>query len=53
MKADTYDQVSKAVFNRFKRLRSGNISVNDVLIEEKALYFAKELTFENFQTSDG
>ena len=37
----------------FKRLRFENITVNGVLIKEKALYFAKELTFENFQASDG
>ena len=37
----------------FKRLRFENITVNGVLTKEKALYFAKELTFENFQASDG
>ena len=30
-----------------------NVPVHGVLIKEKALYFAKELTFENFQASDG
>ena len=40
-----YDQVNKAVLKRFKMLRSENVHTNGVLI--------KELTFENFQTSDG
>ena len=34
-------------------LRSENVHTNGVLIKENALYLAKELTFENFQTSDG
>ena len=37
----------------FKMLRSENVHTNGVLIKENALYLAKELTFENFQTSDG
>ena len=53
VKVDTYDQVNKAVLKWFKRIRSGNVPVNGVLIKEKALYFAKELIFENFQASDG
>ena len=40
-----YDQVNKAVLKWFKMLRSENVHTNGVLI--------KELTFENFQTSDG
>ena len=53
VKVDTYDQVSKAVLKWFKRLRSENLPVNGVLIKEKALYFAKELTFENLRASNG
>ena len=53
MKVDTYDQVNKAGLKWFTRLRSENVPVNGVLLEEKALYFAKELTFENFKASDG
>ena len=34
-------------------LRSENVPVKGKLIKEKALYFAKELTFENFQAWDG
>ena len=52
VKVDTYDQVNKAVLKWFKRLRSENVSVK-VLIKEKALYFAKKLTFNNFRESDG
>ena len=52
MKVDTYNQVNKAVLKWFKRLRPENVPANGVLIKEKALYFAKELNFENFQTSD-
>ena len=53
VKVDTYDQVNKAALKCFKRLKSENVPVHGVLIKEKALYFAKELTFENFQASDG
>ena len=53
VKVDTYDQVNQAVLKWLKRLRSENVSVNGVLIKQKALCFAKELTFENFQVSDG
>ena len=53
VKVDTYGQDNKAVLKSFKRLRSENVPVNGVLMKEKALYFAKELTFENFQVSDG
>ena len=53
MKVDIYDQVIKAALKWFKRLRSQNILVNGVLINEKPLYFAKELTLQIFQASDG
>ena len=53
VKVDTYDQVNKAVLKWFKKLRSENVPVNGVLIQEKVLYFAKELTYENFQALDG
>ena len=53
VKADTYDQVNKAMLKLLKRLRSKNVPVNDVLIKEKTLYFAKALTVESFQASDG
>ena len=53
LKVDTYHQVNKAVFKWFKRLRSENVPFNGVLIKEKPLYFTKELTFENFQASNG
>ena len=53
VKVDSNDQVNKAVLKWFRRLRSENVPVNGVLIKENALHFAKELTFENFQASDG
>lgn len=53
VKADTYEQVNKAVLQWFKGMRSENIPVNGVLIKEKALYFAKELNAEKFQASEG
>ena len=53
VKVNTYDQVNKAVLKWFKRLRSENVPFNGMLIKEKTLYFAKQLTFKNFQASDG
>ena len=53
VKVDTCDQVNKAVLKWFKRLRPKNFPANGLLIKEKALYIAKELTSNNFQASDG
>ena len=53
VKVESNDQVNKAVLKWFRRLRSENVPVNGVLIKENALHFAEELTFENFQASDG
>ncbi|XP_065658063.1 tigger transposable element-derived protein 4-like [Hydra vulgaris] len=53
VKLDTYYQVNKAVLKWFKRMRADNVPINGLLVKEKALYFAKELSFENFQASDG
>ena len=53
VKVDIYDLVNKAVLNWFERLSFKNVPVHGVLIKEKTLYFAKELTFESFQASDG
>ncbi|XP_065664689.1 tigger transposable element-derived protein 4-like [Hydra vulgaris] len=34
-------------------MRADNVPINDLLVKKRALYFAKELSFENFQASDG
>ena len=52
MKVDINNQVNRAVLKWFKRLRPENVLANGVLTKEKALYYAKELNFENFQASD-
>ena len=53
VKVDTYDQVNRAIPNWFKIMRAENVPISGSLMKEKALYFAKELSFEDFQTSDG
>ena len=40
VKADTYEQVNKAVLQWFKGMRAKNIPVNGSFIKKKALYFA-------------
>ena len=53
VKVDTYDQVNRAILKWFKIIRAENVPISGSLMKEKALYFAKELSFENFQASDG
>ena len=53
MKVDTYDQVNRAILKWFKIMRAENVPISGSLMKEKALYFAKELSFESFQASDG
>ena len=39
--------------NSSKKMRAEQVPISGLLMKEKALYFAKELSFENFQASDG
>ena len=34
-------------------MRAEQVPISGLLVKEKALYFAKELRFEDFQASDG
>ena len=52
VKVDTYDQVNGAILKWFKIMRAENVQISGSLMKEKALYFAKKLSFENFQASD-
>ncbi|XP_065667761.1 tigger transposable element-derived protein 4-like [Hydra vulgaris] len=53
VKVDTYYEINKAALKWFKQMRADNVPISGLLEKEKALYFAKELSFENFQASDG
>ncbi|XP_065652673.1 major centromere autoantigen B-like [Hydra vulgaris] len=53
VKVDTCYQVNKAVLKWFKQMRANNVPISGLLVKEKPLYFAKKLSFENFQASNG
>ena len=51
-KSDNKD-LDEAVFTWFKNVRSNNITVNGIIIKEKALSLAKSLELTDFRASDG
>ena len=48
-----YEQVDKAVFNRFSLQRSQNVPIDRPILKEKALQLAKSFNFPTFKASDG
>ena len=48
-----YERVDKVVFKWFLAQRSQNVPIDGVFVKEKALLYAKELGFKDFQASDG
>ena len=48
-----YEQMDHIVLRRFLSQRSQNVPIDDVFIKEKALQYAKELVYNEFQASDG
>ena len=53
LKESDYKQVDDVVFKWFLSKRSRDISIDGVFIKEKALQYAKELGFNEFQAPDG
>ena len=52
-KRSDYERVDKVVFKWFLAQRSQNLPIDGVFVKEKALQYAKELGFKDFQASDG
>ena len=48
-----YERVNDVVFKWFLSKSNHDIPIDCVFIKEKALQYAKELGFEEFQASDG
>jgi len=53
MKQSTFPDLDKALSEWFRKVRGKNIPVSGPLLQEKALYFAQELGYENFKASNG
>ena len=53
IKPQMYENMNKSLTKWLLHLRSDNISVNGLLLEEKTCEFAKELGVSNFQALDG
>ena len=53
LRESNYKRVDDVVFKWFLSKRSQDIPIDGVFIKEKALQYAKELGFNEFQASDG
>ena len=53
LRESDYERVDKVVFKWFLAQRSQNVPIDGVFVKEKALQYAKELGFKDFQASDG
>ena len=53
LRTGNFEMVEKAVYNWFLSMRSQNVPLSTVMIQEKTLTFAKESIVETFQASDG
>ena len=53
MKSGNHELVDQAIFNCFLNMRRQNVPLSASMIKKKQLFFAKELSTENFQASDG
>jgi len=53
MKQATFPDLDKALSEWFRKVRGMNIPVSGTLLQEKALYFAQQLGYENFKASNG
>ena len=53
IKEGNHEHVNLACYKWLLSQRSENIPINGVVLQEKALDFAKKLNIEKFQASDG
>ena len=53
VKPEKYEQINRAVHKWFLMLRSENVPISGPMLKEKAIEFAKELSAESFQASEG
>ena len=53
LRESDYKRVDHVVFKCFLSKRSQDIPIDDAFTKEKALQYAKELGFNEFQASDG
>ena len=53
LKSGNHELVDQAIFNCFLNMRRQNVPLSASMIKKKQLFFAKELSTENFQASDG
>ena len=51
-KSTRYDQIDEAVFHSFVERRSQKVSIDGIILKEKALEFAKTLGIKEFKASD-
>ena len=45
--------LDKCIYKWFLSAREQNVPVNDIILKEKAVFFAKELNIKDFQASNG
>ena len=53
MRIGQNDNLEKALFSWFKKMRTNNLPVNGTVVKEKAISYAKELQIEGFKASNG
>ena len=53
MRIGQNDNLERALFIWFKKMRTNNLPVNGPVVKEKAISYAKELQIEGFKASNG
>ena len=53
MRIGQNDNLEKALFSWFKKMRTNILPVNGTVVKEKAIRYAKELQIEGFKASNG
>ena len=53
LKTTENDNLDKCKYKWFLSAREQNVPVNDIILKEKAVFFAKELNIKGFQASNG
>jgi hypothetical protein len=53
LKSSSYENLDKAVYKWFVKVRDEGLPVNGPILKEKAIKYAEELGIENFKASNG